>query len=89
MILISQDGNEQINFDNVNRLYVDDYELNQIKIVVEFTNGVVTSIGTFKDKEYGLEVFQDLLMDYRGNAIVEVPKDKIKDRTAGTVTVTV
>lgn len=76
MIIISQDGNEQINFDNVNKLFINDRSVNSIRIAAEFTNGKVSIIGTFTDAKYGKEVFQDLMKDYRGNAVIEVPKDR-------------
>lgn len=82
MIIISQDGYEQINFDNVKRLILDDSYISGTNIFVEFTDGTTSTIGTFKEAEYGKEVFQDLLLDYRGNSVIEVPQDK-KNRPVG------
>jgi hypothetical protein len=85
MIIISQDGYEQINFDNVNRIFINDISLSNISIAVEFTNGQISTIGTYADEEYGKEVFIDLLMDYSGSAVIEMPKDKevISCKTTG------
>lgn len=81
MILLTQNGKNYVNFDNVNAMEMDDDLITSaINIRAHFNNGTHLIIGTFKNKEYGKEVFQDLMMDYRGNALIEVPKDKIKER---------
>lgn len=81
MIILNQYGNEYINFDNVARMFLSDMldsNLETIGIIinVKLINHDTEIIGEFQDIEYGKEVFQDLLMDYRGNSVIEVPKDR-------------
>ena len=57
-------------------MILDDSYISGTNIFVEFTDGTTSTIGTFKEAEYGKEVFQDLLLDYRGNSVIEVPQDK-------------
>ena len=77
MIILSQDKKNFINFDNINNLKLnDDYSDKELNIIANFTNGTSLILGTFTDREFGAEVFEDLMMEYRGNAIVEVPKDR-------------
>lgn len=86
MILLTQNGKNWVNFDNVTTMELNDDYNDESCIIVNFKNNTSLVIGRFKDKEDGRWVFKDLLMDYRGNAVIEVPKDKIKGRTAATET---
>ena len=78
MIIISQDGYEQINFDNVKRLILDDSYISGTNIFVEFTDGTTSTMPTFKEateaQAQGLEDLRSVL-DYRGN-LREAPQDK-------------
>lgn len=81
MIIISQDKKQIVNFDNVTSMVTNEkldakQKVTSISIDVRFNNQDSSTIGEFKNVEFGKEVFIDLLMDYRGNAVIEVPRDR-------------
>ena len=81
MIIISQDKKTIINFDNVNRLEIAEFNQSQNNIIADFGDGNWESIGVFENKEFGQEVFLNLMNNYRGSSVVEVPEEK---KPAGT-----
>lgn len=73
MIILSQDKNHFVNYDTVTDLYFDDGG-DEAKITVRFVDGNYLVIGEYQDKIKAKEIYLDLMMDYRGNALIKIPQ---------------
>ena len=89
MIIVSQDKNSIINFDNILRLYISRYieeTITEYYIRYEDCNNSYEDIGTYKTEERAKEVLQEIIDMYKfnrceavgqKNALYRMPEDQI------------
>jgi len=69
MIIISQDKEDLINFDNVKMISVDE---NVIGVDVNLDEGDFYELGTYKSNKRAREVLKDIIKSYRAYRTAEV-----------------
>lgn len=72
MIIVSQDKNSIINFDNILQLYISRYieeTITEYCIRYEDCNNSYEEIGAYKTEERAKEVLQEIVENYRKNII--------------------
>jgi hypothetical protein len=77
MILLTQDGKNLVNFDNVTYIKLnDEYDDKECKLIAYFVNGTSLVTATYKgEKQHmGMEVLDFLAYDYKGSASIKLPK---------------
>ena len=75
MILLSQDGKNLINFDNVKNIKLnDDYSDKEVNLIAYFTDNTSCVIGTYKGlyKCMGQDIINSIAKDYKGSATIKL-----------------
>ena len=71
MIIVSQDKEEIVNFDNVESIWIDeDYE--EKEFTIEATADTNSTLGCYKTKERAKEVLQDIVKHYYNYEFIKV-----------------
>lgn len=81
MIIVSQCKTLIINFANVTRIKVKNYN-SEFYVVCDFPNGAYEDLGIYETKERAKEVLRDIIDKYKGIEGFKVCANKVSDKAA-------
>lgn len=80
MIIVSQDKDKIINFDNLTQIYItQDEEITAYFIRFETVDSLYDDLGEYKTEERAREVLQEIIIAIRGKNMVQFSNGEMKE----------